>query len=90
GGVFTGLPACIINAQNAGLSGALDGPVNAVDPNLKLASVVRANLEIKHQTDFGGFAGGFFDDWGLTVSYIHSAFRNQYRFLPLSQFAVGV
>lgn len=87
-GVFTGLPACIINAQNAGLQGTLSGPVNAVDPNIKLPSVVRANFEFKHTTDFHKALGGAFDNWDLTFSYIHSAFRNQYRFLPISQYAV--
>lgn len=85
GGVFTGLPQCIIDAQDAGLAGTLAGPVNAIDPGIKLPSVVRANFELKHTTDFNGFGNGLFDDWNLTLSYIHSAFRNSFRFVPLSQ-----
>lgn len=83
-GQFVGLPACITNAQDAGLALAA-GPVNAIDPEIDPPSVVRANFEFKHTTDFGGAVNGLFDDWNLTLSYIHSAFRNGLRFFPLAQ-----
>ena len=87
-GQFTGIPQCILGLQAAGFSSG-QGPVNAVDPNIKLPSVVRANFQFEHVTDFDGAANGLFDDWELTFSYIHSAFRNAFRFEPLSQFEIG-
>lgn len=88
GGVFQGLPSCILQQEATGIL-AGSGPVNAADPNLKLPSVIRANFDITHITNFGGAAHGLFDNWQLNASYIHSAFRNSFRFEDLAQAIVG-
>lgn len=88
GGVFAGLPSCLTNAEVSAFS-AGNGPVNAIDPNIKLPTAIRGNFQIKHTTDFSGAAHGAFDNWNLTLSYIHSAFRNSFQFVPVSQAIVG-
>ncbi|MDZ7628718.1 MAG: TonB-dependent receptor [Parvularculaceae bacterium] len=84
GGVFTGVPQCVIDAGSAQASLAL-GDTQSTDPNLKLASIIRSNAGVTWETDFGGAAGGFFDNWRVDLDYIHTQFRNPYTFVDLSQ-----
>lgn len=83
GGVFTGVPQCVIDAGvNQAALGLAD--TQSTDPDLDLATVIRSNLGLTVFTDFSG-GGGFFDDWRVDLDWIHSRFRNPYSFVDLSQ-----
>lgn len=84
GGVFTGVPQCVIDAGSAQASLGL-ADTQSTDPDLDLATVIRSNLGLTLFTDFSGGAGGFFDDWRVDLDWIHSRFRNPYSFVDLSQ-----
>lgn len=87
GGQFTGLPACITEAQ---ISEATQnqGTVNAVDPNFTLPSLLRFNAGFSHFTDFTG-GGGFFDEWNIQVDYIRSQRQNAPDFVNLALTPTG-
>lgn len=81
GGQFTGFPQCVTdNGSAQAAQGAAD--TQSTDPNIKIPTVVRANLGFS--TRFGSGNGGFFDDWNLNVDYIYSRYRNPYNFVDLS------
>lgn len=88
GGAFTGLPSCITTAQIAQAAGS-DGRVDAIDPNFDLPTVIRGSLGLTHNTDFGGMAGGFFDDWRVDVDVIYTARRNAPDFVDLTLTPTG-
>ncbi|MEM7662034.1 MAG: TonB-dependent receptor [Pseudomonadota bacterium] len=82
------IPACIIAQQQA--QAALgQGRTDAIDPNLELPTAVRYNIGFNHITDFGGAAGGFFDDWSIGVDYIHTINRNTLDFVDLTLTPIG-
>lgn len=83
GGVFTGVPQCVIDAGSAQAALGL-ADTQSTDPNLELASIVRSNLGFTWNTDFTG-GNGFFDGWRVDVDYVHTQFRNPYSFVDLSQ-----
>ncbi|NNU15424.1 hypothetical protein HK107_03670 [Parvularcula sp. ZS-1/3] len=83
-GNFTGLPQCVIDAGASQAANAL-ADTQSTDPNLELASVVRANWGYSLLTDFDGAANGFFDDWQVDVDWIYSRFQNPYNFVDLAQ-----
>ncbi len=80
GGQFTGFPQCAIDDASA-VAGAGAGEVQSTDPNLKLPSVIRANLGV--ETTFGT-DNGFFSDWNVKVDYIYSNFRNPLDWVDLT------
>lgn len=88
-GNFTGIPQCITDAQIEQASANL-GPVNAIDPDFDIPSLVRYNIGFNHFTDFGGFAGGFFDDWNAQVDFIYSQRRNSATYQDLGSAQIGV
>ncbi|MFN2099761.1 TonB-dependent receptor domain-containing protein [Altererythrobacter sp. MF3-039] len=79
-GQFTGFPQC---ARDAGGNVAASGenPTQTIDPNLKLPTVVRANLGL--ETRFGTETG-FFSNWNLNLDYIYSKFRNPLNWVDLT------
>ena len=79
GGQFTGFPQCAID-QGSGIAAAGRASVQSTDPDLKLPSVVRANIGL--QTTFGT-EGGFFSNWNLNLDYIYSQFRNPLNWAEL-------
>ncbi|MEO0879392.1 MAG: TonB-dependent receptor [Pseudomonadota bacterium] len=87
-GNFTGVPSCITDAAAAGASSG-NGRTDAIDPNLNVPSVVRGSLGFTHFTDFGGAAGGLFDDWTVNVDLIYTANRNSFDFIDLTLSPVG-
>ena len=87
-GQFLGIPNCVLNQQQATASLGL-GNVQAVDPNIELPTVIRANFGLSHRTDFGGVAAGFFDDWNIQLDVIHSRFRNGFDFVDLALAPIG-
>ncbi|MEM8770701.1 MAG: TonB-dependent receptor [Pseudomonadota bacterium] len=83
GGQFTGVPQCIIAQQQA--EAALgQGRTDAIDPDFDIPSVVRGSFGLTHFTDFGGSAGGFFDDWRIDMDVIVTRRRNAPDFVDLT------
>lgn len=82
-GQFTGIPQCIVQAGGQQAARAL-ADTQSTDPNLKIATVTRANIGIVTRLDFTG-GGGFFDDWRLNLDYIYSRFNDPYNFVDLAQ-----
>jgi len=82
------LPQCLLDAQQAqALLGA--GRIDAIDPDLELPTVTRFNIGFSHSFDFNGAAGGFFDNWDLSVDYIHSIPENTFDFVDLTLTPIG-
>ena len=77
------IPQCIINEIQADAA-AGNGRTDAIDPNLDIPSTVRGSFGFSHFTNFGGAAGGFFDDWNVNVDFIYSANRNAFDFVDLT------
>lgn len=88
GGNFTGIPDCIVQAQMAQALQGL-GRVDAIDPNLKVPSIVRGSFGFTHFTDFSGGGGGFFDDWRIDLDIIHTRRRNALDFVDLTLTPIG-
>lgn len=83
GGSFTGIPQCLLDAQLAQTSLG-NGRVDALDPDFKIPSIARGSIGLTHYTDFQGAAGGFFDDWTITMDVIYAKRRNAPEFRELS------
>lgn len=82
GGTFTGVPTCVRTAaSNIATTG--QGFVQAVDPDLKLMTVLRANVGIETNLNFAD--AGFFSNWGLKLDYIYSKYRDPYTMVDLTQ-----
>ena len=87
-GANAAIPACVIAQQQAAAAvGA--GRIDAIDPNLQLPTTTRFSLGMSHLTDFGGAAGGFFDDWTVKVDYIHTIPENTFDFIDLTLTEIG-
>lgn len=81
-GQFTGVPACIqTNAVATAAAG--NGATQSVDPDLKISTVVRANLGFKSELNFA--SSGFFSRWNLGLDYIYSEYRNPFTLVDLAQ-----
>ena len=83
------VPSCLVTAAVSTAANA-DGRADAVDPNFKVPTVVRANFGLSHRTDFGGSAGGLFDDWNFQFDVIYSRGRNSVDFVDVSLTQTGV
>jgi hypothetical protein len=81
-GQFTGVPECIrtrgISQAAAGL-----GDTQSIDPDIKMPTVLRANLGF--QTELGFAPTGFLSGWRLNLDYIYSRFENPFTVVDLSQ-----
>jgi len=87
-GSFTGFPDCI--TQQAAQSALQnDGPVDAVDPDFELPSIVRGSFGLTHYTDFNGAAGGFFDEWEINLDVIHTRRRDAPDFVDITLTPIG-
>jgi outer membrane receptor protein involved in Fe transport len=82
GGVFTGIPQCVLNAASTAAA-AGQGFTQAVDPDLKLSTVWRANLGYQADMEFG--SGSFGRGWHINLDYIYSQYRNPFTIADLSQ-----
>jgi len=81
-GQFTGLPECF---RQAGINGAAAGlgDTQSVSPDIKMPSVLRANVGFASQLNFSN--GGFFSGWDLNLDYIYSRYNNPLTLVDLSQ-----
>ncbi len=89
GGVFTGIPQCIID-QAQGSAAAGNGDTQSIDPDLKMPSVLRFNAGLSARL---GDGGSFFSGWNLNLDYIYSRYRNPLTLVDLSQvpdFRIGL
>lgn len=82
GGRFTGVPTCM-RATAIASAAAGTGNTQSIDPNIKMPTVVRANIGF--QTELNLAAGGFFSGWNVTADYIYSEFRNPFTLVDLAQ-----
>ncbi|MEQ1931175.1 MAG: TonB-dependent receptor, partial [Parvularculaceae bacterium] len=82
------LPPCLTAAAIASAV-ASDGRADAVDPNFKLPTVIRANFGFTHNTDFSGAMGGFFDDWTAQIDLLYTRGRNSVDFVDVSLDQIG-
>ena len=85
-GNFTGAPQCLFDAAQAEAQANL-GPVDAVDPNFKLPSIVRGSIGFTHFTDFDS---SFLSDWSISMDIIHTRRRNAPDFIDLTLTPVGI
>jgi outer membrane receptor for ferrienterochelin and colicin len=81
GGVFTGFPACVLN-HASGLAAAGQGFTQAVDPDLKLSTVWRANIGYQADMEFGD--GPFGRGWHFNLDYVYSQYHNPFTIADLS------
>jgi len=81
GGQFTGIPACVVNAAKAAAA-AGTGFTQAIDPNITMPTVWRANLGYQADLEFGSspFARG----WHINLDYIYSLYKNPFNIVDLS------
>lgn len=81
GTTFTGVPACVTNAASQQAERGL-GDTQSIDPDLRMPTVLRANIGLSAQL---GEGGSFFSGWNLNLDYIYSRFRNPLTLVDLSQ-----
>jgi len=84
GGQFTGVPECFKSAGSARAAAGL-GDAQSINPDIKMPSVVRANLGFASGLDLT--PSGFFSNWNLNLDYIYSHYRNPFTLVDLSQIA---
>lgn len=81
-GQFTGLPACLQTAGSASAARG-QGDTQSISPNIKMPSVLRANIGFTSQLNFA--ESGFFSGWFMNLDYIYSKYRNPFTLVDLSQ-----
>ena len=81
GGVFTGFPACALNDAKAAAA-AGTGFTQAIDPNITMPTVWRANLGYQADLNFGSSAFG--RGWHVNLDYIYSLYKNPFNIVDLS------
>jgi len=82
------IPQCLADSVVADAA-AGGGRIDAIDPDLNLPTITRYSLGFNHLTDFRGAAGGFFDDWSVNASYIHSINNDALDFVDLTLAPIG-
>jgi len=81
-GQFTGVPTCAIAAASAQGANGL-GDTQAIDPDIKVPTVLRFNLGFQSGLDFA--QAGLLSGWKLNLDYIYSKYRDPYGVVDLSQ-----
>jgi hypothetical protein len=81
-GQFTGVPACI-RTSAAATAARGEGFTQSIDPDIKMTTVLRANLGIESRLDFAD--QGLLSGWRLNLDYIWSRFRNPFTVVDLAQ-----
>jgi hypothetical protein len=80
-GTFTGVPECIIDAA-ATTANRGEGNTQSIDPDIKMPTVLRANLGVETRLNLGA---GFFDGWRVNFDYIWSRYRDPFTIVDLAQ-----
>lgn len=81
-GQFTGVPECI-REQGIATAAAGLGDTQSIDPNIKMPTVLRANLGLQSEINFA--PSGFFNGWRVNLDYIYSRYQNPFTIVDLSQ-----
>lgn len=81
-GQFTGLPGCFQASASARAAAGL-GDTQSINPDIKMPSVIRANVGFSSGLDFA--PSGFFSGWNLNLDYIYSKYRDALTLVDLSQ-----
>ncbi|WP_284054634.1 TonB-dependent receptor [Stakelama marina] len=80
-GSFTGFPNCVVaDASSQAAQGSFT--VQSIDPNIKMPTVLRANIGFESALELGG---GFFSGWHVKADYIYSHFINPFAVSDLTQ-----
>lgn len=82
GGQFTGVPGCFQESASANAA-AGRGDTQSINPNIKMPSVLRANIGFQSQLNFADT--GFLSNWFVNLDYIYSKYRNPFTLVDLSQ-----
>ena len=82
GGQFSGLPTCFQAAASESAGRGL-GDTQSINPDIKMPSVVRANIGFSAGLDFA--PTGFFSGWDFGLDYIYSYFKDPLTIVDLSQ-----
>ena len=82
GGQFTGVPTCFRTAA-AATAAAARGRTQSIDPNIKMPTVLRANIGMASELNFA--SSGFFSGWNVNLDYIYSKYRDPFNIIDLSQ-----
>ncbi|WP_095011710.1 TonB-dependent receptor [Tsuneonella mangrovi] len=82
GGSFTGFPSCVVSAA-AAKAAVGSSPVQSIDPNIKMPTVLRANFGLESNLDLA--SSGFFSNWKLKLDYIYSKYINPFAVADLTQ-----
>lgn len=82
GGQFTGVPTCFQQSASESAARGL-GDTQSISPNIKMPSVLRANIGFQSQLNFA--PEGFFSNWYLNLDYIYSKYRDPFTLVDLSQ-----
>jgi len=80
-GTFSVIPQCVINAAAASAAVG-EGNTQSIDPDIKMTTVLRANLGLETELNFGE---GFFSGWRMNLDYIWSRYRNPFSIVDLAQ-----
>jgi len=82
GGKFTGLPTCLrAGAQATAAAG--QGSTQSIDPNIKMPTVIRANLGFSTEVNLA--STGFLSGWNVNLDYIYSEYKNPFTLVDLAQ-----
>lgn len=81
-GKFSGVPQCLIDAGKNLASRGL-GDTQSIDPNIKLPTVLRANVGFASELNFT--ETGFFSGWNVNLDYIYSKYNNPLNVVDLAQ-----
>jgi hypothetical protein len=82
GGKFTGLPTCLrAGAQATAAAG--QGSTQSIDPNIKMPTVIRANLGFSTEVNLA--SAGFLSGWNVNLDYIYSEYKNPFTLVDLAQ-----
>ncbi|GAA4762339.1 TonB-dependent receptor [Stakelama sediminis] len=82
GGSFTGIPSCVVaDGAAAAAQGAFT--VQSIDPNIKMPTVLRANVGFESDLNFA--SSGLLSNWHVKADYIFSHYRNPFAVADLTQ-----
>ncbi len=81
-GHFNGVPPCFQASASERAAAGL-GDTQSINPDIKMPSVVRANIGFSSGLDFA--PSGFFSGWEFNLDYIYSHFEDPLTLVDLSQ-----
>jgi hypothetical protein len=79
-------PASLTTFLTTNTASLAQAPVNAIDPDLDIASQFRATLSASYEADFGSFLG---DGWLFGLDFLYGNVIDAYQFTDLRSVAIG-